>query len=234
MGGSVRKSSPLCLLGNPSHAFFLSSGALANITEMPGMTRQQVDDLWRGNEDAADGANPPSPAQAQSPKKSNATTAVSPKKASAPPKPDVPRTQAPPQSKKRKSPTPSDDEIEDDSVGAGGEVESAIEQMGNKIRSFKKPKPVESALEEDSFIDGISLAGSKTPKGVRRPRKVWSDEESELLLEAYNHFGFGQWKTIRDFCAERDRRFNNRTTTDCRDRYRVMSKQAQKALDRDN
>eukprot|EP00884_Botryococcus_braunii_P023471 jgi/Botrbrau1/9808/Bobra.0322s0015.2 len=57
-------------------------------------------------------------------------------------------------------------------------------------------------------------------RGRRRPRAIWTEEETRLLLEGIERHGLGSWEAIY-----RGARFANRTAVDLKDRWRVLRNQ---------
>jgi hypothetical protein len=107
--------------------------------------------------------------------------------------------------------------------------ESEIEQMGREIRSFQPPTKrakLTNSIEEDSLLDH-----APPPAPVRPSRHIarqpWSDEETKLFIRAFERHGFGNWKQMKDWCCAQDRSFEARSSTDLRDKYRNLARQAQ-------
>lgn len=106
--------------------------------------------------------------------------------------------------------------------------ESEIEVMGRVMRAFQ-PAPKRSKLlnsnEEDSFVE--AAPSDFVPKQARvQGRQAWTDEETKLFVQAFEQFGYGKWKEMREWCRAKNASFESRTSTDLRDKYRNLAKQA--------
>ncbi|MCJ1404203.1 hypothetical protein MMC11_007428 [Xylographa trunciseda] len=85
-----------------------------------------------------------------------------------------------------------------------------IPNDGSKV-SGRKPNPLKDDIDQDTY--------GPIKRAVLRPRKKWTEEETQDLLKGVSKFGPGKWKKILNdqglnFSAER-------TTVDLKDRYRT-------------
>ncbi|KAF9450975.1 hypothetical protein P691DRAFT_664168, partial [Macrolepiota fuliginosa MF-IS2] len=78
-----------------------------------------------------------------------------------------------------------------------------------------------------SFRDDTGIAGpnSAAPLPEKKPRKKWSPEETQMLVEGCNRHGVGNWKTI---LSDPTLKFDNRSPVDLKDRFRTYFPDAYK------
>ena len=69
-----------------------------------------------------------------------------------------------------------------------------------------------------SQAEGDKLAGAKMKRRAAKPRRKWSEEETNHLLLGVSRHGVGKWTTILE---DPDFRFNGRTAGDLKDRFRT-------------
>lgn len=136
-------------------------------------------------------------------------------------------------SRKRKVAPRLEEEEEPNFVPEGdssdGAHEPAIVPLQHAVNSSpprKRAKP--SAADSDEFMDASLQPSVGASTKQRKPRNPWSDQESELLLQAFELRGRGNWKEILDWCSARDKRFQKRSSSDMRDKIRVMERQARR------
>ncbi|KAK1710447.1 MYB DNA-binding domain-containing protein [Colletotrichum lupini] len=78
---------------------------------------------------------------------------------------------------------------------------------------------VEKPAEADSTTSKNSKSsGGKTRKKAMKPRRKWSEAETNHLLLGVNRHGVGKWT---DILADPDFNFNDRTAGDLKDRFRT-------------
>ncbi|KAK1825845.1 putative myb DNA-binding domain-protein [Podospora conica] len=63
-----------------------------------------------------------------------------------------------------------------------------------------------------------SAGSAKTKRRAAKPRRKWTDEETDALLLGVSRHGVGKWTNILD---DPDFTFNNRTAADLKDRFRT-------------
>jgi len=88
-------------------------------------------------------------------------------------------------------------------------------------------RAVHSAPEHYVFtnrqIDTVSQPQSQTTRSGLKNK--WTDEETAVLVKGVERFGVGKWKQILN-CS--DFQFNNRSTVDLKDRFRLWTRQQAK------
>ncbi|GAB7345977.1 hypothetical protein MBLNU457_4198t1 [Dothideomycetes sp. NU457] len=86
---------------------------------------------------------------------------------------------------------------------------------------------VQSAPEHYVFTNRPSDAASQPQSDATRPpsKNKWTDEETAVLVKGVVRFGVGKWKQILN-CS--DLHFNNRSTVDLKDRFRLWTRQQAK------
>ncbi|KAF9879378.1 myb dna-binding domain containing protein [Colletotrichum karsti] len=83
----------------------------------------------------------------------------------------------------------------------------------------QEEKEVEKPPEPEQTPTKNSKAGSgKTRKKAMKPRRKWSEAETNHLLLGVNRHGVGKWT---DILADPDFNFNDRTAGDLKDRFRT-------------
>ncbi|TQN64803.1 Telomere-associated protein 1 [Colletotrichum shisoi] len=90
------------------------------------------------------------------------------------------------------------------------------------IRDFA-PAPEEKETErlaetESTSAKNAKANGGKTRKKAMKPRRKWSEAETNHLLLGVNRHGVGKWT---DILADPDFNFNDRTAGDLKDRFRT-------------
>ncbi|TEA20144.1 40S ribosomal protein S4 [Colletotrichum sidae] len=90
------------------------------------------------------------------------------------------------------------------------------------LRDFpqaSEDQDAEKPVDADSNPSKSSKAGSgKTRKKAMKPRRKWSEAETNHLLLGVNRHGVGKWT---DILADPDFNFNDRTAGDLKDRFRT-------------
>jgi len=86
---------------------------------------------------------------------------------------------------------------------------------------------VQSAPEHYVFANRLTDAVNQPQNKTARPlpKNKWTDEETAVLVKGVERFGVGKWKQILN-CS--DLHFNNRTTVDLKDRFRLWTRQQAK------
>lgn len=86
---------------------------------------------------------------------------------------------------------------------------------------------VQSAPEHYVFANRPSDAANQPQSDAARPspKNKWTDEETAELVKGVRRFGIGKWKQILN-CS--DLHFNNRSTVDLKDRFRLWTRQQDK------
>ncbi|KAK9420905.1 hypothetical protein SUNI508_00996 [Seiridium unicorne] len=91
-----------------------------------------------------------------------------------------------------------------------------------KALSIGKPPELQAALEEQTMPSPPADA-ERTPTGrlkrrAAKPRRKWTEEETNHLLLGVSKHGVGRWTDILD---DKDFNFNDRTAGDLKDRFRT-------------
>ncbi|KAI1176496.1 hypothetical protein F4777DRAFT_269596 [Nemania sp. FL0916] len=88
--------------------------------------------------------------------------------------------------------------------------------------NLTKPPEVQSLLEETAIPSPLTDA-ERTPTGkikrrAAKPRRKWSEEETNHLLLGVSKYGVGRWT---DILEDQGYKFNERTAGDLKDRFRT-------------
>ena len=78
--------------------------------------------------------------------------------------------------------------------------------------------PAEWSITSPPPTDGDKTSGGKAKRRAAKPRRKWSDEETNNLLLGVSRHGVGKWTTILE---DPDYKFNDRTAGDLKDRFRT-------------
>ena len=79
--------------------------------------------------------------------------------------------------------------------------------------------PAEWSITSPPPADGDRISGgAKAKRRAAKPRRKWSDEETNNLLLGVSRHGVGKWTTILE---DPDYKFNDRTAGDLKDRFRT-------------
>ncbi|KAF4501354.1 hypothetical protein FAGAP_2443 [Fusarium agapanthi] len=81
---------------------------------------------------------------------------------------------------------------------------------------FTQPS-AQPSTQASQEAETVSVA-SKTRKRTSKPRRKWSEEETNHLLLGVNRYGVGKWTSILE---DTDFKFNDRTAGDLKDRFRT-------------
>ncbi|KAF6837001.1 myb dna-binding domain containing protein [Colletotrichum plurivorum] len=99
------------------------------------------------------------------------------------------------------------------------------EHESNQLKPLRDYVPVtdEKETEKPGEVDSTPAkasksAGGKTRKKAMKPRRKWSEAETNHLLLGVNRHGVGKWT---DILADPDFNFNDRTAGDLKDRFRT-------------
>ncbi|WYZ39189.1 hypothetical protein EsH8_III_001103 [Colletotrichum jinshuiense] len=99
------------------------------------------------------------------------------------------------------------------------------EPENNQLKPLRDFAPVSEEKEADKSAE-VELTttktsksgGGKTRKKAMKPRRKWSEAETNHLLLGVNRHGVGKWT---DILADPDFNFNDRTAGDLKDRFRT-------------
>ncbi|KAG2006216.1 meiotically up-regulated 152 protein [Coprinopsis cinerea AmutBmut pab1-1] len=78
---------------------------------------------------------------------------------------------------------------------------------------------------DQSNIQQETTAPPPPPKPEKKPRKKWTPEETQMLVDGCNKHGVGNWKTI---LRDPTLKFDNRSPVDLKDRFRTYFPDAYK------
>ncbi|OLN96499.1 telomere-associated protein 1 [Colletotrichum chlorophyti] len=99
------------------------------------------------------------------------------------------------------------------------------EPESNQLKSIREFAPVLEERDTDKPVDAdpatnksSKASGGKTRKKAMKPRRKWSEAETNHLLLGVNRHGVGKWT---DILADPDFNFNDRTAGDLKDRFRT-------------
>lgn len=116
--------------------------------------------------------------------------------------------------------------------------DGVIATLGKRIRAGPDPAKAKRSKHhednEDSIFDSPIARHAPAGKGSRyagekKARRFWTDEETTLLLKAVKRFGEGSWSSMLEWCTRRDPNgFSDRSSTDLRDRLRVVQRQQER------
>ncbi|PPR07991.1 hypothetical protein CVT24_002703 [Panaeolus cyanescens] len=123
-------------------------------------------------------------------------------------------------------------------VGNGGDAEDldfneedARVSVGMPEQSKKKRGRAKKPVNGDGILPPSAIASSSvttTPVGVapeKKPRKKWTEEETNELIKGCQKHGVGNWKTI---LQDKSLKFCDRTAVDLKDRFRTRFPDAYK------
>ncbi|KAK3943113.1 40S ribosomal protein S4 [Diplogelasinospora grovesii] len=90
---------------------------------------------------------------------------------------------------------------------------------GLNLSIFKDPTNSDDRAGPTALAsDADKMGGPKSKRKLAKPRKKWSEEETNHLLLGVSRHGVGKWTSILD---DPDFRFNERTAGDLKDRFRT-------------
>ncbi|KAK1995919.1 MYB DNA-binding domain-containing protein [Colletotrichum falcatum] len=99
------------------------------------------------------------------------------------------------------------------------------EPESNQLKPMREFAPVPEEKETEKPIEtepapnkNAKVNNSKTRKKAMKPRRKWSEAETNHLLLGVNRHGVGKWT---DILADPDFNFNDRTAGDLKDRFRT-------------
>ncbi|KAL0937665.1 myb dna-binding domain containing protein [Colletotrichum truncatum] len=99
------------------------------------------------------------------------------------------------------------------------------EPENNQLKPLREYPPVAEEKEAEKPVEtepppskNSRAGGGKTRKKAMKPRRKWSEAETNHLLLGVNRHGVGKWT---DILADPDFNFNDRTAGDLKDRFRT-------------
>ncbi|KAI0092369.1 hypothetical protein BDY19DRAFT_884381 [Irpex rosettiformis] len=122
---------------------------------------------------------------------------------------------------------------DDTTVGVGMSSSTALvpEKKGKIRRIASDTDEVEEAFLNPStpgpsLLSSQGLSSSSAPaEPLKKPRKKWTAEETQMLVDGCNKWGVGNWKTILN---DAELKFDNRSPVDLKDRFRTYFPDAYK------
>ncbi|KAI0697777.1 hypothetical protein BC835DRAFT_1337111 [Cytidiella melzeri] len=116
---------------------------------------------------------------------------------------------------------------DDTAVGVGASSTPAhVPEKRGKIRRIVSDNDDGEGAPESSNGAGPSAASpSAATEPSKKPRKKWSIEETQMLVDGCNKWGVGNWKTILN---DPELKFDNRSPVDLKDRFRTYFPDAYK------
>ncbi|KAI0338683.1 hypothetical protein BDW22DRAFT_1422972 [Trametopsis cervina] len=116
---------------------------------------------------------------------------------------------------------------DDTSVGVGVSSPSALvpEKKGKIRRIASDNDDGEEASGGPSTFNSLGAPGSSNAEPLKKPRKKWTADETQMLVDGCNKWGVGNWKAILN---DPDLKFDNRSPVDLKDRFRTYFPDAYK------
>ncbi|KAI0078424.1 hypothetical protein K474DRAFT_1660443, partial [Panus rudis PR-1116 ss-1] len=114
---------------------------------------------------------------------------------------------------------------DDTSVGVNANTELSPEKKGKmrRIDCVEGQTPFQqtsstSTLVPQSMPNPFDSHSHSQPIPEKKPRKKWSEEETQMLVKGCNKWGVGNWKAILN---DPELTFDNRSPVDLKDRFRT-------------
>ncbi|KAG8985658.1 hypothetical protein FRB90_004521, partial [Tulasnella sp. 427] len=101
---------------------------------------------------------------------------------------------------------------------ASSSAHGGLSHSTSSASSSLSPAPPEPSTPQDEASTSNAGPGGGPPTKVRKPRKRWTMEETQALVDGCNKWGVGNWKAILN---DSQFQFQGRSPVDLKDRFRT-------------